>query len=258
MASSDSAAQSPLLVLGKITRLLDAFTLTRPVLTLPELREATGLPTSTVQRLVTNLVAQGFLDRSGEGLRIGVRMAYWAAPAARGLDLLEAAAPVLRGLRDATGETACLFRVEGHQRVCVALAETDHALRRAMRVGMVLPLHAGSAGRVLLAHDEELLQQLLDRDLHPYTEATITAADALRDAVSQARSDGFAVTTGEREGGASGLSAPVFDASGAVVAALTLSGPTARMPPEWCAAHVDEVVGAAEQVTRMLGGRPPS
>jgi DNA-binding IclR family transcriptional regulator len=254
-------AAGGLLVLGKITSILDAFTLARPVLTPAELRAATGLPASTLQRLVANLVQQGFLDRAEDerpgGVRIGVRMAYWAAPTARGLDLLDVAAPVLRGLRDATGETACLFRVEGLHRVCVALAETRHALRRVMRVGMVLPLHAGSAGRVLLAHDDALLRRVLDEDLPSLTDVTITGRDELVAAVRRAREDGVAVTTGERDSGASGLSAPVVDAAGEVVAALTLSGPTLRMTPGWCAAHVDAVVGAAEQVTRMLGGRPP-
>lgn len=68
-----------LLVLAKIRDILDAFTLTRPEMTLTEIRDATGFPSSTVQRLVTNMVAQGFLDRNGDRIRIGMRMAFWAA-----------------------------------------------------------------------------------------------------------------------------------------------------------------------------------
>jgi hypothetical protein len=76
MASDDSAAskQQPLLVLGKITEILDAFTLAHPDMTLGEIQQATGLPTSTVQRLVSNMVAQGLLDRKGDRIRVGVRM----------------------------------------------------------------------------------------------------------------------------------------------------------------------------------------
>ncbi|MBB5167553.1 helix-turn-helix domain-containing protein [Mycobacterium sp. AZCC_0083] len=68
----------PLLVLSKISGILDAFSLARPVLTLSELRYATGFPTSTVQRLVANLVAEGFLERDEDRYRIGAKMAYWA------------------------------------------------------------------------------------------------------------------------------------------------------------------------------------
>src|SRR5690606_16501239 len=65
--------QANLLVLGKITSILDSFTLARPSLTLAEIRESTGLPASTVQRLVANLVSVGLLDRDAQGYRIGVR-----------------------------------------------------------------------------------------------------------------------------------------------------------------------------------------
>jgi DNA-binding IclR family transcriptional regulator len=81
---------------------------------------AQSWPTSTVQRLVANLVAEGFLDRDGDRYRIGATMAYWAAPASRGIDRLQAVTPALQQLRDLTGETACFFIREGPYRVCVA------------------------------------------------------------------------------------------------------------------------------------------
>ena len=69
--TENSPKQQPLLVLGKITEILDAFSFDRPAMTLGEIQQSTGLPTSTVQRLVTNLVQQGFLDRGGDRIRIG-------------------------------------------------------------------------------------------------------------------------------------------------------------------------------------------
>ncbi|GAA1360025.1 IclR family transcriptional regulator [Arthrobacter rhombi] len=246
-----------LLVLGKITAILDAFSLTRPVLTLGDIREATDLPMSTVQRLVANLAGQGFLDREGDGYRIGLKMAYWAAPATRGKAMLDVVAPLLADLRDTVGETACFFTAEQNHRVCVAMAETRHALRREMHVGKILPLHAGSASRVLLAWDAELLQSLLRNPLESITDFTITESEALQQAVRQTRNDGFAITTGERESGASGLSAPVFDASAAVLGAVTISGPTFRMSEEVCRSWVEPLLQAAERMTRMVGGRFP-
>lgn len=246
-----------LLVLGKITEILDAFTLARPVLTLGEIQKATGIPTSTVQRLVANMVAEGLLDRAGDGIRIGVRMAYWAAPATQGVDVLELVAPVVRSLRDETGETACFFRAEQGSRVCVALAETTHALRREMYVGKVMPLHVGSAGRVILAWRPDLLDRVLAEPLETLTDETITDPDALRLAVARARRDGVAVTVGEREDGASGLAAPVFDSGAELVGALGVVGPRLRMPRERCEGWVDTVVAHAEQLVRTLGGRHP-
>src|ERR1700709_980337 len=260
MATDEAAAsskQQPLLVLGKITEILDAFSLSRPSMTLGEIQQATGLPTSTVQRLVSNMAAQGLLDRSGDQIRIGVRVAYWAAAATKDLDELAVVNPVLKEIRDKTGETACFFKVEQTFRVCVAIAETRHALRRDMYVGHIIPLHAGSASRVLLAWNPELAEQVLAGPLEHLTDYTVTNAEDLRSLITQARADGYAITAGEREDSASGLSAPVFDAAGDVLGALTISGPTIRMPQAQCEDWIDLLVGYAEQITRTLGGHAP-
>lgn len=258
-ANEKSAAvpQKPLLVLGKISAILDAFTLTRPTLSLGEIREATGMPTSTVQRLVTNLVSQGFLDREDDSFRIGMKMAYWAAPATRGVETLDLFNPLLRELRDLTGETVCFFRPERGYRVCVAMAETRHMLRRAMRVGAILPLYAGSASQVLLAWNPELLQRIKDAPLEPLAEATITSPAELETAVQKTRRDGFSITTGQREDGASGLSAPVFDSTATAVGAVTISGPSMRMTPAVCEGWVEDLLATAERMTRIIGGRLP-
>ncbi|WP_433298094.1 IclR family transcriptional regulator [Pseudonocardia sp. CA-142604] len=255
---SGSSRHTPLLVLGKITEILDAFSLARPALTFSEIQQATGLPTSTVQRLVTNMVAQGLLDRVGDQIRIGVRMAYWAAPAVKGVDVLTIVNPVVREMRDATGETSCFFREEQGFRVCVAVADTRHVLRRDMYVGKILPLHAGSAGRVLLAWNPELAEDVLARPLEPITDTTVTSPELLRELIRQTRSDGFAITTAEREDGSSGLSAPVFNSAAELVGAVSISGPTIRMPLAKCEEWVDLLVGSAEKLTRTLGGRYPN
>ncbi|MBF6671481.1 IclR family transcriptional regulator [Glutamicibacter sp. FBE19] len=249
--------QNPLLVLGKISAILDSFSLRQPVLTLADLREATSMPASTVQRLVANLVEQGFLDREGDGYRIGMKMAYWAAPATRGKEVLDVISPLLAELRDGTGETACLFRAEAVYRVCVGIAETRHVLRREMHLGELAPLHAGSAGRVLLAWKPELMQRLVEGSLESLTSSTITGLDDLQAAVEATRADGFAITIGERESGASGLSAPVFDSAARLVAAVTISGPTLRMPQAVCESWVEPLLETAERMTRLIGGRFP-
>jgi DNA-binding IclR family transcriptional regulator len=252
-----SPKQQPLLVLAKITEILDAFSLSRPALSLGEIQQATGLPTSTVQRLVSNMVTQGLLDREGDQIRIGVRMSYWAATAIKDLDVLSILNPVLKEIRDKTTETACFFKVEQNFRVCVAIAETRHALRRDMYVGKVIPLHVGSASRILLAWNPELAQRVLASPLEPLTDETVTSPEELHKLIAQAKADGYAITAGEREGSASGLSAPVFDSAGDILGALTISGPTIRMPREQCEAWIELLVGYAEQVTRTIGGHVP-
>lgn len=245
----------PVLVLRKIREILAAFTTDRPELTLPDIRHATGLPTSTCQRLVANLVVEGFLDRTMDRYRIGLNLAYWAAPALTGLDLVQVLAPTLGELRDETGETACIYRREGKFRVCVAMAETHHAVRREMHVGKIMPLHAGSASRVLLAWDSQAAHEVIGGELNEYTSFTITDPELLKLALAQTRQQGFAITAEERDTGAASVSAPLFGPNGKLVAAIGIAGPTQRLTPQQCREWVPIVCRAAEDATRLLGGR---
>jgi DNA-binding IclR family transcriptional regulator len=249
--------QANLLVLGKITSILDSFTLARPSLTLAEIRESTGLPASTVQRLVANLVSVGLLDRDAQGYRIGVRMAYWAAPATQGVELVRLAQPELDGLRDEIGESVAIFRESAGHRVCIALAETRQILRIHMRVGTVTPMHVGSSGRVILAWTPGLLDTVLRGPLEAVAPGTITDPDVLRAAVEQTVADRYAITHDERETGSSGLSAPVFGSRGELLGALNVFGPSSRLTPERLRQLVPSVVEGAERLTRIIGGRHP-
>ncbi|PPF38008.1 IclR family transcriptional regulator [Rathayibacter sp. AY1A3] len=257
-AAGSAPGQSPLLVLSKITDILDAFTLEFPVLTLSQIREATGLPVSTTQRLVVNLVAQGFLDRDGDSFRIGLRMAYWAAPAVRGIRAVDVVAPLLRELRDRTGETASLFRSEEDYRVCIALEETHHELRQDSYVGKVAPLTAGSAGRVLLAWNDALRAEVLNRSASDLAHERIADRTDLGDLLSETARLGYAITGNERVDGLTSIAAPVFDPDGRVRMAISVSGPVARIAPDDLGRWTPLVREAAGQATRLLGGRRPA
>ncbi len=252
-----SPGVAPLLVLKKITAILSTFSLPMPELGLADIRAATGIPHSTVQRLVANMVQEGLLDRHGDRYRVGLKVAHWAAPATTGLDYLEIVRPVLQRLRDQLAETVCIFRESGNQRVCVAMAETRHVLRCAVEVGSISPLYVGSAGRVILAWNQSLADEIYASGLDALTEATITSPEALKKAVTQTRADGFAITAGERVTSASGLSAPIFGPHAELFGALTVMGPSVRMPREVCESFVEPVLAAADEATRLRSGRIP-
>jgi DNA-binding IclR family transcriptional regulator len=251
-------APNPLLVLAKITDILEAFSLEAPSLTLTEIREATGLPVSTTQRLVTNMVAQGLLDRDDDRYRIGLRMAYWAAPAVRGIRAVDVVTPLLRELRDETGETASLFRSEEDYRVCIAVEETHHELRQDSYVGKVAPLTVGSAGRVLLAWDDALRSEVLARPLPHFAPGTITDARELSAVLTTTRASGHAITHNDRVDGLAGVAAPVFGPGGEVRMAISVSGPVARITSPELEAWAPLVMGAAARATRLIGGRRPA
>ena len=247
---------SPILVLGKAGAVMEAFTPETPALTAREVQQRTGLPPTTTLRLLYTMVEEGFLDRKGDEYRPGLATLRWAAIARQGMDLLGLAQPVLGALRDATDESAYLYVRHGRHSVCVAVAQSRHPVQQVLRVGEVLPLHAGSSARVFLAFDPGAMEALASAELPALTSRTITDVDRLREVAAETRRAGYAASFGERSQGAVSLSAPVFDDRGALAAVLGVAAPRQRFSPERVPSLTPPVVGAARRLSDQLGYSP--
>ena len=202
--------------------------------TLAEVVRGTGLPRPTAHRLLSALEAHRLVGRNGGRYSLGVRLLGWGSKA-MDLDLVEAARPVLAALRDETGESTQLYVREGDRRVCVASAErAAGGLRDIVPVGAVLPLDRGSGGKVLLAWAED-------------GESLSSSSTA------EVRDRGWAESVAEREAGVASVSAPVFDAGGALRAAVCASGPSSRLGERPGERLAGPVVAAARKIEVALG-----
>ncbi len=176
---------------------------------LAELVDRTGLPRATAYRLATALVAHRLLAVGGGSYALGP----WLAELAGDDPLTARAASVLDALRAETGASAQLFRRRGDERVCVAASDVPAGLRDTVPVGTRLPMTAGSAAQALLCEETE-----------PPAGAVFTAA-----ALAACRRRGWAQSVAERAPGVASVSAPVRDVGGRIVAAVSVSGPTALL-----------------------------
>lgn len=162
---------------------------------LTELQQATNLPRATAHRLAVALEAHQLVRRDGSGrFCLGFELIRLGRVASDSFSLADTAMPVLLDLRDRTGEATQLYVREGDARRCIASVQSSHGLRWIVPVGALLPLDVGSAGHVL--------------------------AD---------RGPRHAHTVEERERGVASVSSAILDSTGAVVAALSLSGPVERL-----------------------------
>ncbi|GAA2748892.1 MULTISPECIES: IclR family transcriptional regulator [Kitasatospora] len=226
-------------VLDKATSILD--TLRAGPTTLAGLVSATGLARPTAYRLAVALEHHRLIARDLHG-RFVLGPLLGELSAAAGEDrLLAAAKPVLARLRDATGESAHLYRRQGENRICVASSERLSGLRDAVSVGTVLSMKVGSAAQILLAWEEP------ERLHHGLRGARFTAT-----ALSGVRRRGWAQSVGEREPGVASVSAPVRGPSGQVLAAVTVSGPIGRFTRQPGAHLSRAVVDAADHLTEVL------
>lgn len=212
---------------------------------LAELVAVTGIARPTAHRLAVALEHHRLVSRDLTGRFIlGKRNAELAAAAGEDR-LLAAAAPALAALRDATGESAQLYKRQGDQRVCVAVAERLSGLRDSVPVGAALTMQAGSAAQVLLAwEDSEKIHRALGR-------ARFTAAH-----LAAVRRRGWAQSVGEREAGVASVSAPVRGPNNKVIAAVGISGPIERLGRQPGRLHAAAIVATAAKLSEYLAKNP--
>ena len=187
---------------------------------LATLVERTGLSRATTHRLAAAWEVHGLVGRDADGrYRLGARLVGLGRRAADGLPLAELALPVLRALRDETGESAQLYVREGDVRVCVASLDSPQELRTIVAPGAVMPLTVGSAGHVLSEPDG---------------------------------GTGWRASVGERAAGVASVSAGVLDGAGSVVGAVSVSGPIDRLGSEPGERYGASVCAAAEALGALV------
>ena len=207
-------------VVDKVVAVLRALETNGPS-SLLELQQATALPRATAHRLATALEDHGLIRRDDEGhFALGWGLVSLGRAASAVLPLIELARPVLDSLRTKTGESVQLYVQEGDARRCLVSLESPHGLRWIVPEGSLLPLNAGSAGHVLSGERT---------DKH-----------------------GWIQSVGEREAGVASVSAPVLNAQGNVIAAISVSGPIERLTRRPGERHGAAVVRAARSLQRLL------
>jgi DNA-binding IclR family transcriptional regulator len=207
---------------------------------LAELCERTELPRATAYRLAAGLAAHRLLTRDDDGRwRIGPGITELAVRAND--PLLAAGTVVLPRLREATGESVQLYRRDGDQRICIVALEPAAGLRDTVPVGARLPMTAGSAAKVLAAYADEATRTAL------LPSATFTDRS-----LAEVRRRGWAQSPAEREPGVASASAPVRDARGEVVAAVSVSGPIDRLGRRPGSLWAQALLEAAEALTDQL------
>jgi DNA-binding IclR family transcriptional regulator len=209
--------------------------------TLAGLVSATGISRPTAHRLALALESHRMVARDIQGrFVLGPRFVELAGAA--GEDRLVAiATPALALLRDATSESAQLYRRQGDQRICIAAAERVSGLRDSVPVGSLLSMQAGSAAQVLLAWEDA-------NKIH----AGLTGARFTAARLEAVRRQGWAESVGEREAGVASVSAPVRGPHNRVIAAVSVSGPLERLGRRPGRLHAAAVVATAERISLTL------
>ncbi len=228
----------------RAVEILGLLTDTRPVVSIREIVDETGLAKTTVIRLLQTLEQTGLLWATAKGYTAGPGLWRWAHLTRKAWELPPETQQLMRELATRHRETVNLYVTRDIYRVCIAQQESPQPLRHVVQVGDELPLWAGASAKVLL-HDAPpaLLERVARSSPHGPSHV-----DTLRTWISHAAAAGFAVSQGEREPGLSAVAVPIMGRSAAVVAALTLSGPSIRFTDSRIAEFIDDLRQAAERI----------
>lgn len=252
------AVRSDVQSIDRAMAILGVFTQQRPVVGVTEIARRTGLTRGTAHRLLMSLLAHQLVRQVQPGPRyaLGPRVLELAHVADKSLDLRHVAHDLLARLRDQCAETVGLhvFQPPRH-RVTIDQAESRHSLRRTYTdLQRPIPVHQGAPGKALLAHlPGHVTDAVLAAELEPATGRTITRPDRLRDELEEIRRRGWSLSLQERVDGVSALGVPVFDARGAVAAAISVTGPASRCTGARLGEIAPLAVATAREISARLG-----
>jgi len=221
-----------------------------------ELSRKTRLHKSTASRLLATLEREGLLERvpGTEKYRLGFMLVRLAGQVTHFGDVRAAARPTLVDLAEHSRETVILAVLDGDEVINVEQISGPHFMRDSNWVGRRTPLHCVANGKALLAFQPpELIERILARPLVRLTDRTIVDSQRLRAELADVRARGYAQAIGEVEEGLHGVAAPVRDASGVAVAAVSISGPAYRVTVDRIAELGALTLAAADKIAGRLG-----
>jgi len=253
-----AAAADSFGVLDRMTAIFEAFDQDDRGLRISELAVRAALPKSTVSRLVSTLVRQGYLERDGQVIHLGLRLFELGQLAEEPRELRAIALPAIADLRNDTGETTYLAIRDAGEMVCIAIMRGHPATTLTARIGGRLPVHATGLGKAMLAYaDAAEIDAVVAAGLAAWTPQTIVERDLLLRQLSDIRRDRLAVEREEFTPDVSSVASAVFSPEGRPVAAVGVSGRADSLDIDRCAASVRE---AALALTRRLAARgtPPN
>jgi DNA-binding IclR family transcriptional regulator len=221
-----------------------------------EIARGLGVHKSTAFRLVATLERHDIVSQTEDRgkYRLGVGVLRLAGATRVRLDLVQESRPVTLQLATTVGETVNIVVLSGQEALYLDQVAGPSALQMHMWAGQRVPLHATSNGKVLLAYAAPgTTARLLHDPLARFTERTIGTVAELERELDVVRERGYAVAVDELEQGLTAVSAPVVGIDGHVVASVSASGPSFRLPPDRLPEVAAAVQEAAAGISRRLG-----
>lgn len=235
-------------------RILDEISRAPSGLALVEIVAGTGFAKSTTFLTLAELHAVGAVRHEHDRYFLGPHLATLGGQAIHRLDLRTIALPHMQRLVEATRFSSHLGIIDQCNVIFIGKVESENFIRFSTYIGMAQPFHLSSLGKAIAAFlPPEELDELLAHPLVQRTPFTITDPKELRSRLEMVRQQGYAFEDEEDAEGVRCIGAPIFDAEGQVIAAVSVTAVRSSLPVEWFAKVGSLVVETAHAISHDLG-----
>jgi len=241
--------------IGKVALIFEKLLQSDGPMGVNEIARELKLSNSTVSRLLLSMENYGFArkDSSSQKFFLGMKLFELGSKALEDLGLQDIAVPEMERLRDEVNESVLLVTLEDTRIIYWHKVECKQAVVINHRMGATAPAYCTASGKAMLAYMSARVEKSIAEGLKPMTPHTITDPEKLRQEFAKIRKLGYATVGEELREGVSSVGAPIFDATGTVVAAISIAVPTTRMNRKRQALLVDAVKRVAARISQQLG-----
>ena len=220
-----------------------------------------GLPTSTTHRILSTLQKHQFVDYDSKSQlwSIGLEAFRVGSTYLARTDLVETSRRLMHELTDSTGETANLAITEDGDVVFISQVETHNPIRAFFRPGTRGFMHASGIGKAILANMSKTdVEKILAKKGCPsFTDKTLSSPRNLFDDLERTKTRGWSLDDEETYTGMRCVAAPIFNLYGEAIAGVSVSGPAVRFSDQALTGIGEQVMQAANEITRIIGGKLP-
>ncbi|MBZ8132430.1 IclR family transcriptional regulator [Afifella sp. IM 167] len=223
---------------------------------LTDLARRLGMPKPRIYRFLQTLVSIGYVEQDPETERysLTLKLFHLGQAIADGTQLLTVARPIMIRLRDALHLTTTLSLLEADGMRVVDIVRVETPVQIVTKPGALLNFHASAQGKLALAFGApDLWEQVRKGPLARLTDDTNTDVARLQAEVAEVRRRGWAAAPGEVLPGVNALSAPIYDATNAMIGALNIVGSVQSILPEPDPSQIEALRDAARSISINLG-----
>ncbi|UJF15724.1 IclR family transcriptional regulator [Jeotgalibaca sp. MA1X17-3] len=195
--------------------------------TLSEIAQELGAPISSVNDIVRALVHTEMLellDEKSKVYGVGIKSFLIGQRYINNTNILEKAVPIIDSLSSTLNKTVFFGRSVNEKLTYIYKSEPDEIVSSTCSIGSQTSLHTTSLGKAIMAYNDQLAEDILNRNLLKKTEFSIIDPQELRDELAKIRLQGYAVDDRENDSRLFCVGAPIFDIDGTVTTAISISG----------------------------------